>query len=223
MKRIKTLQYEGKVGQIDCAVDWPEADQEVIGWALILHPHPLHGGARNNKVVTTMSKAATQLGLVAVRPNFRGVGQSAGSFDAGQGEALDMFELVQQFQQQFPQLAAGHFMLGGFSFGSSIAAQLYALLAQNEQRTPQALVLAGCAVERFRFLAAEQLQVPSFTYLVHGEDDDVVPVAESLDFAKAHDLAVSVIPDAGHFFHGKLILLRDLVSMQWQLGLLRLQ
>lgn len=223
MERIKTVQYQGKVGQIDCAVDWPEPDQEIIGWALILHPHPLHGGARNNKVVTTMSKAATQLGLVVVRPDFRGVGLSAGSFDEGRGETVDMFDLVQQFQQEFPRLAAGHFMLGGFSFGSSVAAQLYALLEQNGRRTPQALVLAGCAVERFRFIEAERLQVPSFTYLVHGETDEVVPLAESMAFAKKHNLAVSVIPEAGHFFHGKLILLRDLVATQWQLGLLRLQ
>lgn len=219
MERIKTVQYQGKVGQIDCALDWPEADQEVIGWVLILHPHPLHGGARNNKVVTTISKAATQNGLVAVRPDFRGVGQSAGSFDEGNGETVDMLELIQQFEQQFTAIAAGHFMLAGFSFGSSVAAQVYALLDQNQQRTPQALVLAGCAVERFKFV--DNLQVPDFTYLVHGEADEVVPLEESMTFAKAHDLAVSVIPEAGHFFHGKLILLRDLVSDQWALGLRR--
>lgn len=219
MERIKTAQYQGEAGQIDCALDWPEADQAVIGWALILHPHPLHGGARNNKVVTTMSRAATQQGLVVVRPDFRGVGLSAGQFDESRGESLDMLALVQQFQQQFSAIAAGHFMLGGFSFGSAVAAQLYTLLHQNQQRTPQALVLAGCAVERFRSLAT--LEVPSFTYLVHGETDDVVPLAESMSFATTHDLAVTVIPNTGHFFHGKLILLRDLVQAQWQLGLLR--
>lgn len=214
---MKTVQYQGQAGMIDCALDWPDANQTVTGWALILHPHPLHGGARNNKVVTTMSRAATQLGLVAVRPDFRGVGASAGQFDNGEGETLDMVELVAQFQQQFASVAAGHFVLGGFSFGSSIAAQLYSLLVQKQQPTPTALVLAGCAVERFIFL--DTLQVPEFTYLVHGEADDVVPLVESMDFAKAHDLAVSVIPETGHFFHGKLILLRELVGQQWQLGL----
>lgn len=219
MDQIKTVQYQGKVGVVDCAIDWPDADQAITGWALILHPHPLHGGARNNKVVTTMSRAATQLGLVALRPDFRGVGQSQGSFDQGQGETLDMLEVVTQFQQQFPELNAGHFVLGGFSFGTSVAAQLYSQLAQTGQRTPQALVLAGCAVERFRFVA--DLVVPDFTYLVHGEADDVVPLSESMDYAKTHDLAVSVIPEAGHFFHGKLIRLRELVAQQWQLAMLR--
>ena len=221
MERIKTAQYQGGAGLIDCALDWPEENQPVIGWALVLHPHPLHGGARNNKVVTTMSRAATQLGLVVVRPDFRGVGLSEGSFDEGRGESADMQALVQQFSEQYPTIAAGHFALGGFSFGSSIAAQLYSLLAQSGQRTPESLVLAGSAVARFRHLP--ELVVPDFTYLVHGETDDVVPLSEGMDFAKEHDLAVSVIPDTGHFFHGKLILLRELVGQQWQLGLLRLQ
>lgn len=219
MDQIKTVQYQGKAGVVDCAIDWPDGGQAVTGWALILHPHPLHGGARNNKVVTTMSRAATQQGLAVLRPDFRGVGLSAGAFDQGQGETADMLEVVAQFQQQFPALATGHFMLGGFSFGTSVAAQLYTLLAQSGQRTPQALVLAGCAVERFRFV--DELTVPSFTYLVHGETDDVVPLTESIDYAKAHELAVSIIPETGHFFHGKLILLRELVAQQWQLGMLR--
>ncbi|WP_298053454.1 CocE/NonD family hydrolase [uncultured Paenalcaligenes sp.] len=219
MERIKTAQYQGKAGVIDCAIDWPEANQPITGWALILHPHPLHGGARNNKVVTTMSRAATLHGLVALRPDFRGVGASEGEFNHGHGETLDMIEVVQQFQAQFSEICSGHFMLGGFSFGTSVAAQLYATLASTGQRTPQALVLAGCAVERFRFV--DELRVPNHTYLVHGEADEVVPLSESMAFAKTHDLAVSVIPETGHFFHGKLILLRELVSAQWQLGMLR--
>lgn len=219
MERIKTVQYQGREGVIDCAIDWPDNAQAPLGWALILHPHPLHGGARNNKVVTTMSRAATQLGLAVVRPDFRGVGLSAGVFDQGQGETLDMLDVVQQFEQQFADIAAGHFLLGGFSFGSSVAAQLYSELAAAGRTTPKALVLAGCAVERFKYL--DQLTVPDFTYLVHGETDDVVPLVESMDFANAHELAVSVIPNTGHFFHGKLILLRELIRAQWQLGLLR--
>src|SRR5690554_2013427 len=218
MERMQTIQFQGQAGSIDCALDWPSSPTP-SGWALILHPHPLHGGARNNKVVTTMSRAATSQGLVVVRPDFRRVGASEGSFEHAQDEAWDMFELVQQFQTQFPEVAQGHFLLGGFSFGTSVAAQLYSVLAQAGLRTPQHLVLAGCAVERFRFV--ETLQVPSDTYLVHGAEDDVVPVAEGMDFAQAHDLAVTVIPQAGHFFHGKLIVLRELVAAQWRLGTLK--
>lgn len=219
MERKQTIQFQGQLGVVDCAIDWPSDNQPIVGWALILHPHPLHGGARNNKVVTTMSRAATQLGLVAVRPDFRGVGLSVGSFDHSRGETADMVAVVEQFQAEFPDIAQKHFLLGGFSFGTSVAAQLYSQLETAGRRTPQALVLAGCAVERFRFV--ETLQVPSWTYLVHGECDEVVPLSEAMDFAQMHQLAVSVIPQAGHFFHGKLIGLRELVTQQWQLGMLR--
>lgn len=219
MERMQTIQFEGKAGRIDCAMDWPEAHQTIRGWVLLLHPHPLHGGARNNKVITTMSRAATAQGLVVVRPDFRGVGVSEGSFDQGHGETLDMYELVLQFQAQFPDIAQHAFLLGGFSFGTSVAAQLYSLLKQAGQTPPQHLVLAGCAVKRFMFL--DTVEVPEYTYLVHGADDEVVPIDEAMTFAQAHDLAVTVIPEAGHFFHGKLILLRELVAAQWQLGLLR--
>ena len=218
MERIQTIQFTGQAGIIDCAMDWPDPQQPIQGWALLLHPHPLHEGTRNNKVITTLSRAATQQGLVAVRPDFRGVGKSAGQFDQAQGETLDMVELVTQFNQQFSELAQGHFVVGGFSFGTAVAAQLATLLAQSDLKAPQALVLAGCAVERFRFTS--ELILPARTYLVHGADDDVVPLQESMDFAQQHDLAVSVIPQAGHFFHGKLILLRELVAQQWQLALL---
>ncbi|NLJ62519.1 MAG: alpha/beta hydrolase, partial [Alcaligenaceae bacterium] len=103
MERMQTIQFQGQAGSIDCALDWPNTSTP-SGWALILHPHPLHGGARNNKVVTTMSRAATQLGLVAVRPDFRGVGKSDGQFDQGQGETWDMLAVVEQFQSQFESL-----------------------------------------------------------------------------------------------------------------------
>lgn len=219
MERMQTIQFEGKAGRIDCAMDWPETHQPIRGWVLLLHPHPLHGGARNNKVITTMSRAATAQGLVVVRPDFRGVSASEGTFDHGHGETLDMYELVVQFQAQFPDIARHPFLLGGFSFGTSVAAQLYTLLKQTGLATPLHLVLAGCAVKRFLFVDA--LEVPAHTYLVHGADDEVVPVDEAMEFAQTHDLAVTVIPAAGHFFHGKLILLRELVAAQWQLGLMR--
>ncbi|HLS22074.1 MAG TPA: alpha/beta hydrolase [Paenalcaligenes sp.] len=209
MSNPKSIQFEGQAGVIDCALDWPQ--QEPRGWALVLHPLPIEGGSRDNKVVTTISRACADLGLLAVRPNFRGVGQSAGSFDAARGETHDMHALVTQFYTHFPQFEGHPWALAGFSFGTAVAAQLYALLAQARQPTPQALLLAGTAVERFRHL---QVSVPEFTYLVHGADDEIVPLSEAMAFARQQDLAVTVIPDCTHFFHGKLILLRQLISDQ---------
>src|SRR5690625_6080112 len=79
-----------------------------------------------------------------------------------------------------------------FSFGTAVAAQLYSLLAQEQLPTPQALLLSGTAVQRFRHI---EVQVPSHTYLVHGADDEVVPFSEAMAFAKEHKLAVTAIPD----------------------------
>ena len=212
MTQIQNLVFDGEAGTIDCALDWPEGTPR--GWALVLHPHPLHGGARNNKVVTTIARACTQHGLVVVRPDFRGVGKSAGSFDHGRGETADMRLLVQQFQAAYPDLAAGKWALAGFSFGTSVAAQLYSWLADEQQRVPDSLILTGPAVERFRF---RELMIPAHTYLLHGEVDEVVPLSEAMDFARAQNLALTVLPDSTHFFHGKLVQLRELVAQQLQL------
>ncbi|WP_341668025.1 alpha/beta hydrolase [Alcaligenes sp. SDU_A2] len=206
-ERLDTIQFSGAAGVIDCALDWPIDTPR--GWALILHPHPLHGGARDNKVVTTLSRCATQQGLLVVRPDFRGVGLSAGQFDQSRGETVDMLALIEQFSNRFAQWPDGPWLVAGFSFGTSVAAQVHAELADAGAASPRALVLAGTAVNRFRF---RQVQPPADTLLVHGELDDVVPLSEGMEFAREHQLPMVVLPQAGHFFHGKLIQLRELVS-----------
>ncbi|MFT0849427.1 alpha/beta hydrolase [Achromobacter sp. F4_2707] len=205
--RTEILSFEGEVGNIECALDRPAG--EVRGWALVLHPHPLHGGARNNKVVTTIARACTEHGLVALRPNFRGVGDSAGEFDQARGETTDMLRLVGQFQERYPEIAAGQWLMAGFSFGTAVAAQLYSELATQSLRTPDRLILTGTAVERFRF---RDVCVPEDTVLVHGEADEVVPLSEAMEFARGHKLPVVVIPDSTHFFHGRLLMLRHVVQ-----------
>src|SRR5690554_4111282 len=131
-KEIKT--FKGQAGPIDCVIEWPEASAE--GWALVLHPHPLHGGTRDNKVVTTIGRACLQRTLVTVRPNFRGVGNSAGEFDSGKGETADMQMLVEQFLQAYPNLAETPWVLAGFSFGTAVAAQLQANLSDANADNP---------------------------------------------------------------------------------------
>jgi len=201
----------GPAGPIDCALDWPDAGQFATprGWALVLHPHPLHGGTRDNKVVTTIARVCTAHGLVAVRPNFRGVGQSAGTFDAARGETDDMRALVAQFGERYPELAAGRWVLAGFSFGTAVAAQVYAALAEDNMRLPDNLILAGSAVGRFQHRA---VRLPAQTLMVHGGRDEVVPLQETLDWAADQPVTVSVIPGASHFFHGQLLALRDVVA-----------
>jgi alpha/beta superfamily hydrolase len=204
--RTEIIAFQGPAGRIDCAVDWPA--QEPRGWALVLHPHPLHEGTRDNKVVTTISRACVQEGLVALRPDFRGVRASEGVFDKAAGETQDMLELVRQWHESHPELAGQPWMLAGFSFGTAVAAQLDSALAESDTPRPSALVLAGAAVWRFTF---RDVTLPDDTLVVHGEVDEVVPLAEVLDWTRERSVPVVVIPGASHFFHGKLLLLKQLV------------
>lgn len=209
--RTEKKVFQGEAGAIDCLLDHP--GESPRGWALVLHPHPLQGGARQNKVVTTVSRVCVQHGLMAVRPDFRGVGASEGEFDHAVGETADMAALVRQVSEAYPQATAGRFVLAGFSFGTAVAAQLYATLADDGARVPDHLILIGCAVERFRF---REVEVPASTMLIHGETDEIVPLSEGMDFARAHDLAVTVVPDTSHFFHGKLVLLKQVLQNHLQ-------
>lgn len=205
--RTHTQTFAGIVGRIDCALDWPETTPR--GWALVLHPHSLQGGSRDNKIVTTLARTCTQYGLIAVRPNFRGVGESEGEFDKSVGETADMLALVAQVRADYPQLQRLPWILAGFSFGTAVAAQVYASLVQAEDdHLPAALILMGAAVQRFQ---AQEIDVPADTLMVHGEHDEVVPLQETLGWARTRGLPVVVIPDATHFFHGKLLVLRQLV------------
>jgi len=213
--RTETEIYTGGAGRIDCAVDWPDADPR--GWALVLHPHPLQGGARENKVVTTIARACVQHGLVAVRPNFRGVGASEGEFDKSRGETADMVALVAQVRERHPALAPAPWVLAGFSFGTAVAAQAYAALAgQGDANLPRALMLMGPAVNRFQ---SHEVQVPGDTLMVHGEEDEVVPLSEAMDWARPRAIPVVVVPGASHFFHGKLLVLRHLVQARLKVAL----
>lgn len=216
--RPRTIVFEGMAGKIDCALDWPEKGQDPIGWALVLHPNPAEGGTRDNKVITTISRACAQYGLLAVRPNFRGIGESEGEFDRGLGETQDMRLLVDQMQVRFPKITAGTWVLAGFSFGTSVGVQLYGLRAQGGERLPDDVIWAGSAALRFRHYDGP---VPEDALIVHGEEDDVVPIEEVMRWSREHDLPVVVMPNAGHFFHGKLLILRNLVQQRLRALLFR--
>ncbi len=198
--RTQRRSIAGPAGPIECAIDTPQA--AVRGLAVVCHPHPLHGGTLENKVAQTLARAFVQLGWRSVRFNFRGVGQSAGAWDEGRGEVDDALAVIAAQREPGQRLA-----LAGFSFGGYVAAQAAAVLAAASPPQPcERLVLVAPAVGRFALPA-----VPAHTQLIHGEVDDVVPLAEVLAWARPQNLAVTVVPGAGHFFHGQLVLLRSLV------------
>ncbi|MDO5666887.1 MAG: alpha/beta hydrolase [Alcaligenaceae bacterium] len=208
--------FQGDAGIVDVMLDYP--DTEPKAWAIVLHPHPLFQGSRNNKVVTTISRLLTNHGYVVLRPNFRGVGKSEGSFDEGMGETQDMVQVVQQFLADNPQFSQLPWVIGGFSFGSAVAAQLHQeiedlIKAAPEQAVltmPSALLLAGVGVWRFSY---RDVNLPTNTFVIHGGDDEVISLHDAFEWLTEKKQALTVLPGVGHFFHGALIELRKQLEL----------
>ena len=200
--QTQRLHIAGPAGLLELAIDEPTGP--VHGVALVLHPLPTHGGTMDNKVVQTLAKGCTQLGYRAVRFNFRGVGASQGAFDNGPGEIEDALAVVAA-----QRVDGMPFVLAGFSFGAFVATKLAEQLAQAQQPVDR-LALIGLAASRF-----PAASVPAQSLVVHGEQDDVVPLTAVLDWARPQALPVTVVPGAGHFFHGQLPLLKRLLLQAW--------
>jgi len=179
------------------------------GVAVIAHPHPLFAGTMDNKVVQTLARAFVQCGWTAVRFNFRGVGASAGVHDAGRGELQDFLSVVEQVAPEGP------LALAGFSFGAFVTS--HALAALWPERNVEQAVLVGTAASRFT-VAPVPPEAHLRTLVVHGEQDDTVPLAAVMDWARPQILPVTVVPGGGHFFHGQLPLLKNLVVRHLQSG-----
>jgi len=192
----------GPAGRIEAVIDVPGGTTR--GVAVLCHPHPVHGGTMDNKVIQTLARAFVQLGYRAVRFNFRGVGRSQGQWDHGVGEVDDALAVVAACRD-----AASPLVLGGFSFGGYVAAQAAERLAAAHT-TVQRVVLVGPATSTFPVPA-----VPADSLVIHGEADDVVPLRATLDWARPQGLPVVVLPGVGHYFHGQLTRLRDLVQRGW--------
>ncbi|MFH2134760.1 MAG: alpha/beta fold hydrolase [Pseudomonadota bacterium] len=194
---LKNYELEGPAGYLEGVVHLPDGELRAI--AVVAHPLPTMGGTMENKVAVTLAKTFADMGCAAFRFNFRGVGGSAGEFTGGEGETEDLLAVVSYAQEQFGSELP--LVLSGFSFGGYVAARA----AQRLQ--PQHLVLAAPAVGRFAMPA-----VSPDTLVVHGEHDDVVPLADALEWARPQHLPVVVLPAAEHFFHGRLTQLRDIVK-----------
>ncbi|MFN0316165.1 MAG: alpha/beta hydrolase [Burkholderiales bacterium] len=192
-ERVRT---GGPAGNLEIAVNDPGEHRRAI--ALVAHPHPLHGGTLDNKVVQTLAKAMVARGCVALRPNFRGVGASDGVYDEGRGEAQDLLAVIDYARARYGNLPL---VLAGFSFGAFVQSKIAA------QLDPQWMVLVGPAVGRFQVS-----HVPAGTLVIHGEIDDVVPLKDVFEWARPQQLPVVVFPGAGHFFHGALGELQRVVS-----------
>lgn len=192
---------DGEAGAIEVVCNVPPHAR--AGIALVCHPHPLQGGTMDNKVAQTLAKTFFGLDYVAVRFNFRGVGRSEGAHDDGIGETEDALAVIAWAREQYG--AALPLALAGFSFGSYVQTRV------APRVDAERLVLAGPAVKRFPVGP-----VPPDTIVIHGEEDDVVPLADVLDWARPQALPIVVFPGCGHFFHGRLGHLRDVVAGMWR-------
>ena len=193
--------FPGPVGDIEGLLDDPDVAPTAI--AVVCHPHPLQGGAMQNKVAYMLARAFNDMGALSLRFNFRGVGKSAGQFDNGIGETGDALAAIDWLMAQHPGLPL---WLGGFSFGSFVA------LRAQSRRPVQRLVTVAPAVERF---ATSDIVPPACPWLlVQGDADDVVSPEKVLAWARglAAPPRILEMAGAGHFFHGRLNELREAVA-----------
>jgi uncharacterized protein len=196
------LLVPGTAGALEVVINEPE-DGARRGVALIAHPHPLYGGTLDNKVVQTLAKALFALGYIAVRMNFRGVGASEGEHDNGDGETQDWLTVLQAMRERYGALPL---LVAGFSFGAFVQSRLARILSEQGE-PPLCSVLVAPAVGRF----AVEPATPD-TLVIHGDEDDVVALADVLAWARPQQLPVTILPGAGHFFHGYLPTLQQVVT-----------
>lgn len=211
-KTTETLSLRGPDGVIEALADAPA---NLRGIALVCHPHPLYGGANTNKVVHTLARTLSSLGYLAIRPNFRGVGASEGRHDEGHAETEDMLSVISWAQSRWGSLPLA---LGGFSFGAFVQTRVATRLADS-LTPPQRIVLVGTATgaagDGSRHYQTGPLPQGVANLIIHGEVDETMPLSNVFEWARPYTQPVIVVPGAGHFFHGKLTAIRNIILSSW--------
>ena len=192
----------GPVGRLEAILETP-SDEPVTGAAVVLHPHPQHGGTMHNKVAHTLARAFVRMGFVTLRFNFRGTESSDGEYDAGKGELEDALAAIAWMRERQP---GNRFWLAGFSFGAAIAVRASVLSEVD------GLLTVAPAVSRFGNGLDTQPACPWL--IVQGDEDELVAVDEMIDWVNGLEPGpeLLVVPGAEHFFHGRLIDLRNAVT-----------
>lgn len=196
------LSIQGPAGKLQSILETPK-EQTHNAVAIVCHPHPLHEGTMDNKVVTTLSRTLQSFGMPVVRFNFRGVGESEGQYGETVGELEDLFAVMDWVKEEFPNKPI---WLAGFSFGSFIAAKA------ASQRNVEQLISVAPSVENFDFQSITQISCP--WVVVQGEEDEVVDAQKVFEWLETREEKPTLIrlPGVGHFFHGKLVTLKDVLT-----------
>ena len=202
---FEQIEIAGPVGKLEC-LRLEAATESPVGIVLVAHPNPTEGGTFNNKIVHTLAKTLSRLGYIAYCPNLRGVGASAGEHSRGEFEPDDMAAVLAFARAQHPELT--RITLAGFSFGTLVQSRLRERLSDDEI---EGMILIGPAVSRYAFP-----NVPKGTLVIHGEEDEVISLSAVLNWARPQQLPVVVVPGVGHFFHGRLTQLAELVNDAWR-------
>ena len=193
------LVIAGPAGDLEALVEDPGAAKPAA-CMVVCHPHPLHGGTMQNKVVTTLARCAEERGMPSLRFNFRGVGASAGAFDEGRGETEDALAAVATARQRWPDAAL---WLAGFSFGGYIALRASTTRGVGEVSR---LVTIAPAFTRY-YGTVRDVAVPDCPWMVVQDPaDEVIDGAAVIDWCERLDPPPTLVtmPAAGHFFHGRL-------------------
>jgi uncharacterized protein len=197
---VERLTIAGPAGALEAILEDLEVSRD--SYAVVCHPHPLFGGTMENKVVTTVARALQETGIPTLRFNFRGVGSSKGTFDAGDGETDDAAAVASFGALRWP---GRQLVLAGFSFGSYVALRL--ALKRHTSR----LITVAPPVDRFNF---SEVGAPDCPWLVvQGDSDDIVDPKSVFAWVKDLEPApkLVVLPGVGHFFHGHLTELKAAV------------
>ena len=199
-KKSETLFIEGSAGALETQYI-PAAITSIRGVAVVCHPNPLQGGNNSHKIVQTVAKTLSEQGYHCFCPNLRGVSQSQGEHDFGTGETEDVIAVIEYAKQLFNTETV---ILAGFSFGA------YVSIFVAQKTIVDKLLLIGPAVGVYPIAAPAAFDT-SKTFVLHGEEDEIIPLDNVLGWARPQSLPVMVLPGAGHFFHGKLILLKQIL------------
>lgn len=200
----------GASGQLEVLTEYPERYADNSPIAVVCHPHPLYGGTMANKVVHILSDAFIEMGVPTLRFNFRGVGKSEGRFDAGKGEGNDLLAAISWFRERHPNAPL---WLAGFSFGAYVAA------CMHRESAAERLLLVAPPVTLFDFADCQRVDIP-WVVVQGGKDEIINPQAVAEWVQRQPSPPVfRWLPEADHFFHGRLNRLRDIVKRQWSAAL----